>query len=365
MNTDAAPAWLPKPLIPFFTLSYPIPAPAQPDSFPNSNYYDTGLLDACIIVTAIAVMAILRDATRLFVMEPFARWKLARDLRKRKQKQFTLANGNGKTNGTANGHAEKSDHYTADPAYISPAEKKKMQRSVIRFAEQGWPVVYYPAQLAFGLYVHGNLPTTVLNPINVWTNYPHIPLATPIKFYYLLQTAFYMHQVLIINAEAPRKDHWQMMAHHVITIALMVGSYFYNYTRVGCLIMVLMDWCDLFLPLAKMFRYLGMSTACDATFVVFLLVWLVTRHFLFMLVIKATWDAFYIIPRVWDTSVGHFMTKEVYIGFFTMLVFLQILQLVWFGMICRVAYKVVTGQGAEDTRSDDEGDDDDSSQKDE
>lgn len=51
-------------------------------------------------------------------------------------------------------------------------------------------------------------------------------------------------------------------------------------------------------------------------------------------------------------------------------------------MICRVAYKVVTGQGAEDTRSDDEGcvlsspvrqlltytehsDDDDSSQKDE
>lgn len=293
MNTDAAPAWLPKPLIPFFTLSYPTPAPAQPDSFPNSNYYDTGLLDVCIIVTAIAVMAILRDATRLFVMEPFARWKLARDLRKRKQKQLTLANGNGKANGTANGLAEKSDHYTADPAYISPAERKKMQRSVIRFAEQGWPVVYYPAQLAFGLvrpyprfshaasrsatgadsvyanaplrhhcpsqYVHGNLPTTVLNPINVWTNYPHIPLATPIKFYYLLQTAFYMHQVLIINAEAPRKDHWQMMAHHVITIALMVGSYFHNYTRVGCLIMVLMDWCDLFLPVSLLSAASGMT----------------------------------------------------------------------------------------------------------
>ena len=94
------------------------------------------------------------------------------------------------------------------------------------------------------------MPTNLLNPINVWTNYPHIPLAGPVKFYYLLQTAFYMHQVLIINAEARRKDHWQMMTHHVITVALMVGSYFYNYTRVGCLIMVLMDWCDIFLPVS-------------------------------------------------------------------------------------------------------------------
>lgn len=39
-----------------------------------------------------------------------------------------------------------------------------------------------------------------------------------------------------------------MLSHHVITIALMVASYFYNFTRVGCLLMVLMDTCDIFLP---------------------------------------------------------------------------------------------------------------------
>ena len=32
----------------------------------------------------------------------------------------------------------------------------------------------------------------------------------------------------------------------------------------------------------------------------------------------------------------------------------QVLQLIWFWMVCRVAYRVVTGKGAEDTRSDDE-----------
>jgi very-long-chain ceramide synthase len=88
----------------------------------------------------------------------------------------------------------------------------------------------------------------MFNPVHLWLNYPHIPLAGPVKFYYLTQTAFYLHQVLILNAEARRKDHVQMMGHHVITILLMGLSYFSNFTRVGCLIMVLMDYCDIFLP---------------------------------------------------------------------------------------------------------------------
>lgn len=42
-----------------------------------------------------------------------------------------------------------------------------------------------------------------------------------------------------------------MLAHHIITVALMVLSYFYNFTRVGCLLMVLMDYCDIFLPVSN------------------------------------------------------------------------------------------------------------------
>lgn len=98
--------------------------------------------------------------------------------------------------------------------------------------------------------MHHNLPTRVLDPVDLWLNYPHVPLAGTVKFYYLTQTAFYLHQVLILNAEARRKDHYQMMAHHVITIVLMVTSYAYNFTRIGCVIMVLMDCCDIFLPVS-------------------------------------------------------------------------------------------------------------------
>jgi hypothetical protein len=54
--------------------------------------------------------------------------------------------------------------------------------------------------------------------------------------------------MLILNVEARRKDHVQMMTHHIVTVALMAASYFMNFTRSGALIMVLMDWCDIFLP---------------------------------------------------------------------------------------------------------------------
>jgi acyl-CoA-dependent ceramide synthase len=99
-------------------------------------------------------------------------------------------------------------------------------------------------------YVHINLPTKLSDPTDLWLNYPHIPIAGPVKFYYLMQTAFYLHQVLILNAEARRKDHVQMMTHHVITIALIGASYYANFTRVGCVILVIMDWCDIWFPVS-------------------------------------------------------------------------------------------------------------------
>ncbi|KAJ7129742.1 TLC domain-containing protein [Mycena epipterygia] len=328
-------------LAPFFGLSHPTDTPAEPDSFPDSTYYNTGPKDLCFVITCIAVMAILRDALRLGVFEPFARWKLARDMAYRRSKTM---NGNGK----ANGHSSA----------VSKKELRHMHRSVIRFAEQGWSAAYYPLQWSFGLYVNYYLPTRIFEPTDLWRNYPHIPLAAPVKFYYLTQTAFYTHQMLILNAEAPRKDHWQMMAHHVITVFLMGASYFFNFTRVGCLIMFLMDLCDIFLPIAKMMRYVDVSQiVCDSTFALFLVSWFLTRHILFIFVIISTYtDLPRLVPFEWSPHLGRFLSKPYWVIFCACLTALQIIQVFWFGTICRVAWRVVTtGEGASDDRSDEEG----------
>ena len=98
--------------------------------------------------------------------------------------------------------------------------------------------------------MHRNLPTRVLHPSELWLDYPHVPLAGTVKFYYLTQIAFYLHQVLVLSAEARRKDYVHTMAHHIITIMLMVTSYAVNLSRIGCVLMVLMDCSDIFIPVS-------------------------------------------------------------------------------------------------------------------
>ena len=156
MNTNAAPAWLPSLAVPFFTLSYPIPRPTTTDSFHDSSYYGTGLLDGFFIITCIAVMAVLRDAARLLALEPFARWKLTKDLQRRRSQSKDTANGNGhsnggaRSNGFANGVANGNGHATSE-GVISKRDQRVMHRSVLRFAEQGWSFIYYSLQWAYGL----------------------------------------------------------------------------------------------------------------------------------------------------------------------------------------------------------------------
>ncbi len=150
---------LPSFLTPFVSLSYPVDPPLNPDSFPNSSYYDIGYLDVCLIVTFIAIMAILRDATRELLFEPFANWKLTRDWRRRQALKSGSATpdlkassvkSNGRINGpvTTIGSAEK---LVADRPAERSSDARRIRHAVLRFAEQGWLVVYYSWQWSLGV----------------------------------------------------------------------------------------------------------------------------------------------------------------------------------------------------------------------
>jgi acyl-CoA-dependent ceramide synthase len=95
-----------------------------------------------------------------------------------------------------------------------------------------------------------------LNLSELWTDWPQREIAGLVKGYVLGQWAFWVQQVLIINIEDRRKDHWQMLSHHFVTIILIAASYAYHQVRVACLIMVLMDVIDLFLPVSHTLIFL-------------------------------------------------------------------------------------------------------------
>ena len=121
--------------------------------------------------------------------------------------------------------------------------------------------------------------------------------------------------------------------------------------------------------------------ACDIAFVVFVIVWFVSRHVLYLVVCYSIYAD---IPKAitygcyWGSNkslqgpidppdrFGHlfqpFLNPEGLVCwdsriaaiFLSMLLFLQVILSIWLSMIIKVAYKVIQGEEADDIRSDDE-----------
>ena len=109
-----------------------------------------------------------------------------------------------------------------------------------------------------------------------------------------------------------------------------------------------------------MLRYLSFTTACDITFVVFLVAWLFSRQIVLAFVIRSVYlEVPRNIPYVWDPEAGLYLNRVTYWGFVIMLSILWVLATIWFYTACMVAVRVVRGLGAEDTRSDGEDEDED------
>lgn len=74
-----------------------------------------------------------------------------------------------------------------------------------------------------------------------------------------------------------------------------------------------------------MFRYLSMTTLCDACFTFFMISWFITRHALFMFVIKsAHFDAPHIVDFGWDEGGVPLVNRAVYETCIVLLYSLQV-----------------------------------------
>jgi len=259
------------------------------------------------------------------------------------------------------------------------------KKAKIRFAEQAWIMLYPTMCWSTGMYImyHSDY---WLNLRALWQDWPIREMDGLSKWYYLVQFAFWLQQIVVVNIEERRKDYAQMFTHHVVTCALIFCSYGYHMSKVGTVLLCLMDLVDIILPAAKLLKYLRFQLACDVMFGVFMVTWFITRHVLYMWV---WWSVYahipeeirygcykgstqqlegpFPVPDDWEHLTWPFRNPvglvcwndNIKWGFLSMLLALQVILCMWFILIVRVAYKVLSGQGADDSRSDDEEEEDD------
>ncbi|KAA8652407.1 sphingosine N-acyltransferase lag1 [Aspergillus tanneri] len=261
-------------------------------------------------------------------------------------------------------------------------------KAALRVAEQGWACIYYMIFWPCGMYLWSSS-SYWADYSTLWTDWPARDMSGRMKLYLLVQLGLWIQQILVIHIEQRRKDHYQMLIHHLITCALLGSAYTYGFYNVSNVVLCLMDIIDLLLPAAKVLKYLHFEKSCTLAFGTMLLVWLVTRHIFFP---QLCWSIYKDVPTHMPYACYSGATGEILLGypegypssrdtwatyllylypfqdldgpicmnasikwaFIASLVALQALSLVWFGMVVRVAMRVLRTGVAEDTRSDDE-----------
>ncbi|XP_054914023.1 ceramide synthase 2-like [Poeciliopsis prolifica] len=214
-----------------------------------------------------------------------------------------------------------------------------------KFCEASWRFVFYLVSFAAGL---GSLIDTpwFWDHRECWRGYPKQAVADAHYWYYILELSFYLSLLLSVSVDVKRKDFKEQVVHHIATIFLIGFSYAANYVRVGTLVMLVHDSSDFLLESAKMFHYAVWTTTCDSLFVVFAVVFLVTRLVVFPC---------RIVHTTMMLSREFFQPFFGYYFFNVLLLVLQGLHIFWAYLILRMLYKFVfTGKVERDERSDEE-----------
>jgi len=114
-----------------------------------------------------------------------------------------------------------------------------------------------------------------------------------LKFYYTFALSFYAYLFFLVAfVEEPKKDHLAMCLHHVVTCTTIFLSGQYDLARIGAVILLLFDVCDIFLEIAKLFTKTKEDIPAIFAFVIFVALWFYNRLWIFpRFVIPAIWNA--------------------------------------------------------------------------
>lgn len=215
-----------------------------------------------------------------------------------------------------------------------------------KFCETGWRWTYYSCIFLYGVFCLWNEPW--VKDINFcWYHYPHHSVSIYVQVYYIVEIAFYASLTFSQFTDVRRKDFIEMFIHHLLAIALMVFSWTCNLTRVGSLVLVLHDFADIWLELAKLAKYAKFDKICEIVYGFFTMSWFVSRLGIYpsWILYSTTVEAPQII-ELWPA----------YHIFNVMLYLLMVLHVIWTYFILKVAYNAIyaTPGKMADTRSDSE-----------
>ncbi|KAI4092538.1 MAG: hypothetical protein LQ344_003384 [Seirophora lacunosa] len=242
-----------------------------------------------------------------------------------------------------------------------------------RFMEQAYTALYFAIFGPYGLWVMYRSPVWYFNTVGMYESFPNRTHDALFKAYYLLQASYWGQQaiVLCLMLEKPRRDFKELIAHHVVTLALIWLSYRFHFTYMGLAVYITHDISDFFLAFLKTFAnqpptiktskitsYLELRII-NPYFVIFMSAWVYLRHYLNIVILHSVTTSFASVgPFELDWPSEQYKCWIAQYITFALLACLQLINIFWLYFIVRIASRVFTGGVTKDDRSDDEAEDD-------
>jgi len=186
-----------------------------------------------------------------------------------------------------------------------------------------------------------------------------------LRCFYLAYGARYIQALVSVFIEHKRKDFFEMIVHHAVTVVVISISYTYGWNRVGVVVMFLLDPADVFLHSAKMCKYIGDSMSkgmprkaawqlgADIIFVLFTLVFCATRMVMYPYV---CWSAHFESIKFFPHGAPEWACQA-------LLDTLLVLQCYWFYLLVSAIVRMLKAGAVEDVRSDSEDEVDETDKK--
>ncbi|XP_077986008.1 ceramide synthase 6-like [Glandiceps talaboti] len=218
-----------------------------------------------------------------------------------------------------------------------------------KFSESSWRFLFYFLATTYALYNLKNEDWFWDSKL-CWYGYPKHQLTEQLEIYYMVELSLYWALLFSQFFDVKRKDFFEMFVHHVVTIMLIIYSWTLNYLRIGASVLVIHDCSDVFVEAAKMALYAKSQKLCDSLFMLFAVVFFITRLIIYPVHVlrSVAFESWVIIAPTTPNQIPWWI-------FLSLLSILQLLHVFWFCIILRAVFMALrSGKVEKDVRSDQE-----------
>jgi len=211
-------------------------------------------------------------------------------------------------------------------------------RNIRKFVDQGWQLVVHFSMTMFEVYILWDK-EWLQRTASAWEGV-HVRPTGAVQALYLLQLGIriwssFSHRFL----EAKHKDYFLMFTHHVLTIALLGGSYQGGFYKSGTLVLIVHNASDIVVDLLKMSNYMDLAGRkyffmTEILFVTQLITWSICRLWYFPF--RIMYSSFY--EHNGCPLDCRFMRSLLFI--------LLAMHIWWFYLFLRIGYRLVTAKSA-------------------